>query len=273
MHVSGLHLYPVKSLRGFAVASATADELGFIGDRRFLVVDPTGRLLTQRVLPDMAKISATLDSTSLVLSADGAGGVTVPLRVAPGSAGIKVVSVWKSEGLRAEDCGDDAARWLGAFLRAEVRLVRIGAEFRRPVTKAAAKPGDLVMFADAVPFLIQSEASLADLNDRLVAQHEEPVPMDRFRPNIVVSGCAAYAEDAWPKIRIGNMVLRPAGPCARCAVTTTDQRTGERFKEPLRTLANYRRDAKEPTAVNFGQNYIHETKTGTIHVGDAVEVV
>jgi uncharacterized protein len=273
MHVSGLFIYPVKSLRGYAVPSATADELGLVGDRRFLVVDPSGRLLTQRVLPDMAKISATYDATSLILSADGVGTVTVPRRVADGSATIKIVSVWKSDGLRAEDCGDEAAQWLGAFLRSEVRLVRIGAEFHRPVTKTAAKPGDLVTFADAVPFLIHSEASLADLNDRLVARHEEPVPMDRFRPNIVVSGCAAYAEDTWPRIRIGAVVLRPAGPCARCIVTTTDQLTGARGKEPLLTLSLYRRDPKEPTAVNYGQNYIHETKSGTIRVGDPVEII
>jgi uncharacterized protein len=273
MHVSGLFIYPVKSLRGFAVQSAIADELGFVGDRRFLVVDPSGRLLTQRALPAMARVTATLTESSLILSADGVGEIHVALRAPAGSAAIRLVSVWKSEGLRAEDCGDESARWLSDFLRAECRLVRIGAEFRRPVLKAAAQPGDLVTFADAVPFLIQSEASLADLNDRLVAQHEEPAPMDRFRPNIVIAGCAAYAEDTWPRIRIGAMVLRPAGPCTRCAVTTTDQMTGDRYKEPLRTLSLYRRDPKEPTAVNFGQNYIHETKSGTIRVGDTVEVV
>jgi uncharacterized protein len=273
MHVSGLFIYPVKSLRGYAVQSASADELGFVGDRRFLVVDPAGRLLTQRALPAMAKVTASLSEPFLTLSADGVGSIQVPLRVAAGSAPIRLVSVWKSEGLRAEDCGDEVAKWLSNFLRAECRLVRIGAEFRRPVLKAAAKPGDLVTFADAVPFLIQSEASLEDLNDRLIAQQEEPVSMDRFRPNIVITGCPAYAEDTWPRIRIGQMVLRAAGPCARCAVTTTDQLSGARGKEPRHMLSLYRRDAKEPTAVNYGQNYIHETKSGTIRVGDTVEVV
>jgi uncharacterized protein len=273
MHVSGLFIYPVKSLRGYAVQSATADGLGFVGDRRFLIVDPLGRLLTQRTLPAMATVTASLSEAFLSLSAANVPDIKVPLRVAAGSAPIRLVSVWKSEGLRAEDCGDEVATWLSDVLHAECRLVRIGAEFHRPVLKAAAKPGDLVTFADAVPFLIHSEASLEDLNDRLVAQQEEPVSMDRFRPNIVVTGCAAYAEDSWPRICIGQMVLRPAGPCARCVVTTTDQLTGVRGKEPLRTLSLYRRDAKEPTAVNYGQNYIHETKSGTIRVGDVVEVV
>jgi uncharacterized protein YcbX len=128
----------------------------------------------------------------------------------------------------------------------------------------------VVSFADAVPFLATSEASLADLNDRIQENQGEPVPMDRFRPNIVVAGGDAFAEDAWNRVRIGSAIFRNAGPCARCIVITTDQRTGERGKEPLKTLASYRRDATDPTNVNFGTNLIHETKQGVVRVGDEI---
>lgn len=270
MHVSSLHLYPVKSLRGCDVTAADLDALGFVGDRRFLVVDPTGKFLTQRTLPRMALIATALSGDRLTLSADGAGSVSTG-RASDPQAPLRVVTIWRSENLQAEDCGDAVAGWLSDFLALPCRLVRIGGKFRRPVLKAAAQPEDVTTFADAVPFLVVSEASLADLNDRLIAQGEAPVPMNRFRPNIVIAGApAAFAEDTWPHMRIGGIVLRSAGPSARCIVTTTDQFTGERGIEPLRTLASYRRRAGEPSAVDFGHNFIHETKVGAIRVGDAV---
>ena len=272
MTLSGLFLYPVKSLRGCSVATAEVDDLGIVGDRRFLVVDENGRFLTQRVLPRMALIETALSAETLTLRAMGAGDCTVARR-ADGEAPLRSVSIWKSEGLLAEDCGDDAARWLSDFLATKCRLVRIGEKFRRPVLKPAAGPGDLVMFSDSCPFLVISEASLADLNDRLVAQREDALPMNRFRPNLVVAGAAAFAEDAWTRFRIGGIVFHAAGPCTRCVMTTTDQATAERGKEPLRTLARYRRNAEDPSDVNFGQNLIHETKRGTLRVGDAVEIM
>lgn len=271
MRVAGLFIYPVKSLRGFGVATAAVDALGFVGDRRFLVVDEQGRFLTQRTLPQMARIGTQLSGATLTLSAAGFSPLDVPVMSDP-SAPLRTVSIWKSEGLLAEDCGSAPAAWLGDALGARCRLVRIGAKFHRPVLKAAGRPGDRFAFADAVPFLVVSEASLADLNDRLAERGEEPVPMERFRPNIVVTGCNAFAEDAWPLVRLGGCLLRSAGPSARCIMTTTDQLTGERTgPEPLRTLATYRRSASDPTNVNFGQNFIHETLTGTIRAGDPVE--
>ena len=117
--------------------------------------------------------------------------------------------------------------------------------------------------------MVLSEASLADLNARLDA----PLPVDRFRPSFLVAGCEAYAEDTWPRFRIGSVNFRGAGPCSRCIITTTNQLTAERGKEPLRTLATYRRDPEDPTDVNFGQNVINETKSGTIRVGDTIELL
>ncbi len=281
----------MKSLRGFAVDSASLDALGFIGDRRFLVVDDSGLFLTQRTHPRMALISTALDPTHLTLSADGAASVRIPLHssVAPQPVVTRTVSIWRSHGLLAEDCGPAVANWLSDFLGARVHLVRIGEKFRRPVLErppfTSAPPGtplidgrivssDHFTFADGFPVLIVSEASLANLNDHLVARGEETVPMDRFRPNLVVTGCPAFAEDSWSRVRIGGLVFRSGGPCARCTITTTDQFTGSRpGPEPLRTLASYRRDANDPSRINFGQNLVNEAKSGSLRAGDTIELL
>jgi uncharacterized protein YcbX len=266
MHVAGLFLYPVKSLRGLAVASAAVDALGFVGDRRFMVVDEHGQFLTQRTLPRMALIETALTARELILRTDQGGSCAVPLQASV-PAEIIPVRVWKSEGLLAEDCGAEVAAWLSDFLHGPSRLVRIGKQFTRPILKPGkAQPGDIVNFADGYPFLVLSEASLADLNARLAA----PLPMNRFRPSFVVAGCEAFAEDTWTRFRAGGITFRTAGPCARCVITTTDQLTAERGKEPLKTLATYRRDPEDPTDVNFGQNLIHETKSGTLRLGDRI---
>jgi uncharacterized protein len=272
MHLSALNIYPVKSLRGFAVQSAEVDSLGLVGDRRFLVVDPGGNLVTQRGIPSMAQVGAFIDAATLTLRMSGRPDLAVRRNSDP-AAPLKRVRVWNSEGLLAEDCGDGAAAWISEALGADCRLVRVGTAFNRPVLKEAALPGDVVNFADAVPFLVISEASLDALNARIMETGAEPVPMDRFRTSLVLSGPAAFEEDSWKRIRIGDIVFRSAGPCARCTVTTTDQMTGERGHEPLKTLARFRRDATETTAVNFGQNLIHETKAGVLKVGDPIEIL
>ncbi len=272
MHVSGLFIYPVKSLRGFAVPTVEIDELGLAGDRRFLAIDETGKFLTQRQVTRMALVSTTLANGTLTLSADGAGSVSLPTASDP-AAPLHPVAVWKSEGLLAEDCGPAAAAWLSDILQLKCRLVRLGEKFRRPVLKKAARPGDHFSFADGAPILVTSEASLADLNDRIRQNSGEPVSMDRFRPNLVITGCTPFAEDEWPCIRLGDVVLRKAGRSDRCIMTTTDQLTGVRGKEPLRTLATFRRDPVESSSVYFGANFINESKRGTVRVGDAVDLI
>lgn len=272
MHLSGLFIHPVKSLRSCSVDTAEVDALGLVGDRRFMVVDEHGRFLTQRTLPRMALVATALSADTLTLSTESSGRIEVGRAPDP-AAPLRQVSVWKSDDLRAEDCGDAVAAWLSDFLNVKCRLVRIGEAFLRPILKPGkAQPGDRVSFADAYPFLLISEASLHDLNDRMVTRGEEALPMNRFRPNLVIAGCPAFAEDTWPRLRIGDIAFRAGGPCARCIVTTTDQSTAVRGKEPLRTLARYRRDAEDPTDVNFGQNLIHETKTGMLRIGDLVTV-
>lgn len=270
MHVASLFIYPVKSLRGCAMRSIELDELGFAGDRRFLLIGEDGRMLTQRGVTRMALVNSSLDGGNLTLSTDDAGGISVPTTSDP-TAPLHTVAVWKHEGLQAEDCGDSVATWLGDFLGVKCRLVRIGEKFHRPVTKKAGRPGDAFSFADGSPVLVTSEASLAQLNDRIQENQSDPVPMDRFRPNLVLGGCDAFAEDSFPFLQIGDVRLRAAGKSDRCIMTTTDQRTGERSPEPLRTLARFRRDPSlDPTAVFFGANFINESKHGAIRVGDSV---
>ncbi len=272
MHLSALNLHPVKSLRGFGVGSAEIDDLGFAGDRRFLVVDSAGAFLTQRTVARMAQVATAIDATTLTLRSEGFGEIHVGRQPDPQSPLVSV-QVWKSEGLKAEDCGPQPADWLSRVLGLPCRLVRIGPAFSRPVRPGTARPGDRVHFADAFPLLVIGEASRREMNDRIIEAGGEPVPMDRFRTNLVVEGCEPFAEDTWKRIRIGNVVLRSAGPCLRCVITTTDQQTGIRGKEPLRTLATFRRDPAEPTYVRFGQNLINESKSGVLRVGDPVEVM
>jgi uncharacterized protein YcbX len=278
VHLSALFLYPVKSLPGISVQVATLDALGLVGDRRFLVSDDTGRFLTQRTLPRMALIQTALDATHLTLSvtppllpsSSAPSAVRIP-RASDPAARLRSVSVRQSENLQAEDCGDEAAEFLSSFLATPCRLVRQGPAYHRPIFKSTAHAGDVVSFADGYPLLVVNESSLADLNDRLIARGSEALSMDRFRPNLVIADAPAFAEDTWPRIKINDAVLRAGGPCARCSMTTVDQATGAfEGPEPLRTLATYRRDATEPTHVNFGQNLIPETKSATLRVGDTV---
>ena len=184
------------------------------------------------------------------------------------------VTIWRDQ-VKADDLGEEIAEWLSAHLGCKARLVRIGNQYRWMVQKekvpavhqqALGIPE--VSFTDAYPFLIISEASLADLNRRL----EKPIPMNRFRPNIVIGGVLnSYAEDQWQSIEIGSLRFRHGPPCVRCVVTTTDQITLERGKEPLKTLATYRRN--DDGGVNFGMNFFCESSTGTIQVGDVIRLL
>jgi uncharacterized protein YcbX len=187
-----------------------------------------------------------------------------PLTVRVEDAGaLREVMVWDDR-CQAIELSDDAAAWLTEFLATPCRLVRFSSDgIRRVNPTFAVRADDQIGFADSFPLLLTSESSLADLNARMDA----PLLMNRFRPNVVVRGAAPYAEDTWTRLRLGGVVANIVKPCARCPITTTDQETARREKEPLRTLATYRHVAGK--GVMFGQNVIHEAP-GVLRIGDPV---
>ncbi len=261
--VSALYHYPVKSCAGLAATQLETTRRGFIHDREFMLVDSDGLFLSQREQPRLALIQPTISYDSLTLTAPA----MPPLELLIQRAGARREAVVWRDACAVVDQGDVAAQWLSDYLQIECRLVRMADEFTRRVDPAyAQRADDQVSFADGYPFLLISEASLADLNSRL----PDPLPMNRFRPNIVIAGCEPFAEDGWQQIRIGEMVFDVAKPCARCVITTVDQTTAETSKEPLKTLATYR--AVNGGGVMFGQNLLHQ-KNGLLQVGETVSVI
>lgn len=265
-YISGLYYYPIKSCRGFAVERALVTRRGLEHDRLMMVVDEDGLFLTQREFPRMALIEPHLrpgdDGDLLTLRAPHMTALDLSIRTGGPS---RTVAVWRNT-CQAADQGDAAADWLSNYLGSRVRLVRIADDFRRPVSPDfAINPDDETSFSDGFPILVIAQPSLDDLNKRLAT----PLPMNRFRPNLVVSDCDPFAEDTWQRIRISGIDFALVKPCARCPITTTDQATAEVGKEPLATLATFRRvDGK----VMFGQNVIG-LGTGVVSVGDVVEVI
>ncbi len=260
--VSSLHVYPIKSCRALDLKAVRFDQLGPLYDRRFMLVDDGGRFLSQRELPRLAVVEVRLGPMALQVSAPG----MPPLKVAMTQRDARLieVSLWKHTG-PAEDAGGNAAEWFSQLLEHPCRLVRLPEDAMRQVDPRYAPAPALVGFADAFPVLLLSEASLQDLNARM----PQAVPMNRFRPNLVVRETEPYAEDSWKRIRVGDVVLHVVKPCARCTVPGVDQITGRREQEPLATLASYR---QRDNQVFFGQNCIHEGP-GSVRIGDEVEVL
>lgn len=260
MRLTQIWIHPVKSLAGFRVPEATVEDRGLRHDRRFMVVDPEGRFLTQRELPSMARLRAELDDGALWLVGPEGQSLEVPL---DGGADEREVVVW-GDRVASVDLGEAAADFLRAQLGVEARLVRMPAATRRPVDPAYARPGDLVSFADGFPFLLVNEASLAALNERLA----EPVDVRRFRPNLVVDGAPPFAEDDFGELAIGPVVFHARKGCGRCQIVNVDPDRGTRGKEPLATLSTFRRRGSQ---VVFGQNLVHDG-VGVLREGDPVVV-
>jgi len=261
--LSSLIYYPIKACRGFEVQSAQVECMGLEHDRRMMVVTTEGKFLTQREYPRLAHVTPALKDGTLILSAAGYDSIHLAIR----SSGTPwPVDIWRSRGVHAIDQGDEAAQWFSDWLRASVRLVHIADGYQRKLNpQYAVHEDDHTGFADGYPILLISEESLQDLNTRLV---EGPVPMNRFRPNLVVRGCKPYAEDTWNKIKIGDVELAVVKPCPRCVVTTIDKATLEQSKEPLKTLGKYR---KHELGAIFGQNVIPLNR-GSLQLGMNVEI-
>ncbi len=276
MTVSGLYLYPIKSLGGIAVSEAIVDEKGFRYDRRFMLVTPSGNFITQRTNHHMALIDVAIEG-----SGSGArlrvwhrhqphNGLTLPL--IPDAAGESMAaSIWDDENVPARLVSADADRWFSDALQMPCRLVFMPDSTRRPVDPAYDRPGQqsAVSFADGYPYLLIGQASLNDLNRRL----PQPVGMNRFRPNMVVSGSLPYDEDAWQQFRIGETFFYGVKPCARCVLTTIDPATGQPGREPLHTLASFRRWKHK---ILFGQNVLADANKppgGLLRIGQPVVVI
>jgi uncharacterized protein YcbX len=263
IQLTGLTIYPVKAAGGIACNDWEVDAFGLRYDRRWMVTDPAGEFFTQRDHPRLALVRPAIQRDVLRLEAPGLRPLELPLT--PPESGDSVrVSVWGDEtsGLPVDG---GAGEWFTRLLGVPSLLVHMPDEVVRPVDATYGEARDRVSFADGFPFLLISQASLDDLNRRVAA----PLPMNRFRPNLVVGGCAPFAEDGWRRLEVSGIGFRVVKPCARCVVTTTDQATLERGKEPLRTLATYRAvDGK----LMFGQNVIHDG-VGRLAVGSIVTLL
>ncbi len=261
MELSAITVYPVKSCAGIDLDRVSLDRFGPSGDRRWLVVDGRGRFVSQRDQARMAliRVEPLPGGIRLVL-----GESSVQVAVPAADARELRVTVWDSS-VTARLADDSAGEWLSRQLGLPCRLVYMPDTSRRLVDGLYAQAGETVSFADGFPVLLISRASLDDLNGRL----DRPVPMNRFRPNLVVSGCAPFAEDSWRRIRIGDVEFDVARPCSRCVVPSIDQATAERDPQINRVLAGYRRVNGQ---VMFGQNLLYQ-RPGVLAVGDAVEVL
>ncbi len=255
--------YPIKACRGFEVDSACVERMGLEHDRRMMVVTEQGEFLTQREYPRLALVTPKLSDGTLELSAPKYDSIRLGIQT---SGTPRPVNIWKSKGVHAIDQGEEAAHWFSDWLGVAVRLVHIADGYQRKVSaEYAINDDDHTGFADGYPILLTSEEGLQELNSRL----ESPVPMNRFRPNLVVRGCEPFAEDTWNRIRAGDVELAIVKPCARCVVTTIDKDTLERSKEPLKTLGTFR---KQELGAIFGQNAI-PLNEGRIRLGMNVEVL
>jgi hypothetical protein len=265
MKVTEINIYPIKSTRRIAVRESEVLPRGLPWDRRWMLVDAAGSFITARQHPTLARVQTDIKHDVLQVSVEGRNTLQLPLQ--PPDTQIACVTVWQDV-CDAVLAGAQADAWFSAYLGLPCRLVQMTDELIRAVNPDYGQAGDEVSFADGFPLLLISEASLNDLNSRL----QTPVSMRRFRPNLVVDGQGAYEEDRWRRIRVGDVEFEGVKNCSRCVVTTIDPDTGVKdpHKEPLRTLATYRRQAQ--AGVYFGQNLIPRSG-GVIHVGDRVEIL
>jgi len=265
-HISGLIIYPVKGCGGIALEVARLTPTGLAYDRHWMVVHPDGRFVTQREFARLALVGTKLDGSRLTLAAAG----QEPLTIEPGRDGARMhVQVWGDRCIGIDE-GDAAAAWFSRHLQQPVRLVRFDPAKPRPSDPDYAR--DLPAFSefsDGFAILVISEASLADLNTRLAT----PLPMNRFRPNIVIAGVEAFDEDRMETLTADAIELRLVKSCTRCQVTTTDQVTAQVSEEPLATLASFRMHA-QLGGVAFGQNAVVANGAGhTLRVGQTLDEV
>jgi uncharacterized protein YcbX len=264
LQVSELYIYPIKSLSGIAVKSAKITDRGFEHDRRWLLVDGENRFLTQREHPQMALLQPSIENNELkVIHKLNNQSFSIAIDT-PLAAGPAIVTIW-DDTCKAEFVSVAADQWFSAMLGLQCRLVYMPDETQRIVDQHYAPKNSITSFSDAYPFLIIGQASLDDLNSRL----DEPLPMNRFRPNIVFTGGKPFDEDLYNHFKTGGVDFYGVKLCARCVMTTIEQETAKKGKEPLKKLASYR---FKNNKILFGQNLIHQGD-GEIAVGDELVVL
>lgn len=259
--LSQLAIYPVKSTAQVSLLKATMGPFGLDNDRRWMLVDNNGIMLTQRKYARMCLIQCSFNDNHLTISAPEMQLLTINHEHSTSKVNA---TVWKDT-CSAYDCGDIAANWFSQFLKTPARLVYFPANEIRQVDLNFASKGDITAFSDGFPYLLISQASLDDLNTRL----NSSVEMKRFRPNLVISGTDAFAEDNWRKIRIGDITFKLVKPCSRCIIPSINPDTAEKTADVVKTLSSYR---KRGNNIYFGQNVIAEGE-GNLEVGMPVEVI
>lgn len=258
LRISQLNIYPVKSLGGISVSSAAITDRGLEHDRRWLLIDPHGVQITQREVPAMALLQPAITSTGLTVTHHPTQKkLEIPFQ--PQTQEYTQVQCW-DDTVTAQFVDPNADSWFSQLLQVSCRLVYMPETAKRQTDLKYTEAGHYTSFADGYPFLLIGEASLEELNSRL----DHPLLMNRFRPNIVFTGGTPFQEDKMHKFTIGNILFSGVKLCARCVMTTIDQTTAEKGKEPLRTLAKYRAQGNK---ILFGQNLIHHG-SGRIAVGD-----
>ncbi|MCK5831408.1 MAG: MOSC domain-containing protein [Methylococcales bacterium] len=260
--LSDIYIYPVKSLSGIKVSTWPVNEKGLLHDRKWMLIDSNNQFLSQRRVPKMVLIKTQIEDKTLILSTSISGSISLPLNPENGDA-INT-TIWKDQCL-AKTTNQKVDQWLSNFLDIECKLVYQPDTTIRPVDPDYATATDKVNFSDGFPFLIISEASLISLNQEMNLQ----LPMERFRPNLVITNCEAYSEDSWRGIQINNIGFRLPKPCSRCSIPTIDIETAQTNKEPLTTLNRLRRWNNR---VFFGQNALHNNE-GELSTGNTVEII
>lgn len=261
IRLSQLAIYPIKSTSQIALSKAQMGPFGLEQDRRWMLVDKNGVMLTQRKHPRMCLIKSSLEFSHLVISAPDMASITIPT---VNSGRFIKTTVW-DDTCNAYDCGNESSEWFSSFLNTPARLVYFPQDEVRQVDLTYANKGDITAFSDGFPYLLISQASLDDLNSRLAL----PVEMKRFRPNLVITGTEPFAEDNWKKIRIGDVIFKLVKPCSRCAIPSINPDTAEKSADVVKTLAAYR---MRENKIFFGQNVIAEG-FGELEVGMPVEIL
>jgi len=264
LKISGLYIYPIKSLPGIAVSEARITDRGFEYDRRWMLVDENNLFISQREAPQMTQLVVSIEINSLLVKHRTLkNSIVIPFATRRQSARLEV-TVW-DDTCAAEYVSEDADKWFSKMLGIKCRLVYMPDDSRRLVDQRYTPANSITSFSDGYPFLVIGQASLDDLNRRLA----EPLPMNRFRPNLVFTGGAPFEEDMMAHFIVAGIDFYGVKLCARCPIPTIDQENGSRGKEPLKTLAAYRR---KDNKVLFGQNLVHGGQ-GVINIGDKMEVL